>query len=401
MITPAEIKARAFKYWHNQRALRACLTGEAFFPLTVPFRKPASGQLLNDFPAVRQWLQTLRQGSKAERGYGYTLRFKPVRHRQLGEQALPQRISFDTADDLFRFIGKQKEFARLLALVKQIESAQPALRPWVEAAPLKVLEYDNRWPHLLRTLEFFQRFPKPNRYLRELNIPGVDSKFIEQHKRILRELLDHVLPAQAIHSEFTTVAGHGFEKRYGLKYDEPLIRFRLLDTRLSDTWGVCDLSVPLSQFARLHMVCQRVFITENKMNGLAFPAMAGSIVIFGLGYGINSLKEVHWLRDKALYYWGDIDTHGFAILSQLREHLPATKSFLMDQQTLQTFRSVWAEELEHQRYTGVLANLTHFEREVYELLRTDALGSRVRLEQERIGFDYFMTALKTLGAPWN
>ncbi|WP_353620190.1 Wadjet anti-phage system protein JetD domain-containing protein [Thalassotalea sp. G20_0] len=28
-----------------------------------------------------------------------------------------------------------------------------------------------------------------------------------------------------------------------------------------------------------------MFITENKVNGLAFPPVADAIVIFGLGYG--------------------------------------------------------------------------------------------------------------------
>lgn len=35
-----------------------------------------------------------------------------------------------------------------------------------------------------------------------------------------------------------------------------------------------------------------------------------------------------------VHYWGDLDTHGSAILDRLRAWLPQTRSFLMDRETL-------------------------------------------------------------------
>lgn len=66
----------------------------------------------------------------------------------------------------------------------------------------------------------------------------------------------------------------------------------------------------------------RVYITENNINGLAFPPMEGSLVIFGLGYGVETLSTIPWLRKVGIIYWGDIDTHGFAILDRLRMTFP-------------------------------------------------------------------------------
>nr|WP_221935062.1 Wadjet anti-phage system protein JetD domain-containing protein [Catenovulum sediminis] len=66
---------------------------------------------------------------------------------------------------------------------------------------------------------------------------------------------------------------------------------------------------------------------------MAFPPVNNAICIFGLGYGVQLLKEVNWLNQVAIYYWGDIDTHGFAILSQLRGYFPKVKSMLMDEAT--------------------------------------------------------------------
>ena len=43
------------------------------------------------------------------------------------------------------------------------------------------------------------------------------------------------------------------------------------------------------------------------------------MVIFGAGYGFEMLAGADWwLQVVGFIYWGDIDTHGFAILDQLR-----------------------------------------------------------------------------------
>jgi hypothetical protein len=89
--------------------------------------------------------------------------------------------------------------------------------------------------------------------------------------------------------------------------------FRLLDERLAIN-GLSDIAVPAEQFARLSSVAQRVFITENEINGLAFPDVPRGLVIFGLGYSLDLLFSAEWLRSLELHYWGDIDTHGFAML---------------------------------------------------------------------------------------
>lgn len=132
--------------------------------------------------------------------------------------------------------------------------------------------------------------PLPQRFIRELDIPGVYSKFIEQNKMVLRELLDSVLPASAIRGEITSIAGHGFGRRFGFRFDEPLICFRLLDASLAAQWGISDISVLLVQLHTFFPRCGTIIVT-----GLSFPPLQGAMVIFGLGYGISSLQDVEWL----------------------------------------------------------------------------------------------------------
>jgi hypothetical protein len=209
----------------------------------------------------------------------------------------------------------------------------------------------------------------------------VDSKFIEQYKRVLDKLLESVLEPQFYNAEITKMAHYGFEKKYGLKYDLPIIRFRILDSN-HYICGLDDLSLPLNLFEKLDLVCKNVYITENKINGLSFPKQKDSIVIFGLGYGIESLRDVAWLRDKNIFYWGDIDTHGFAMLSQVRGYFPLTQSILMNHDTLMRFKHLAV--IESKQFRGELLNLTEDEQMVFERLKNNYYEERLRIEQERV-----------------
>ncbi|MCD9016043.1 Wadjet anti-phage system protein JetD domain-containing protein [Parachryseolinea silvisoli] len=51
---------------------------------------------------------------------------------------------------------------------------------------------------------------------------------------------------------------------------------------------------------------------------MVLPQIRDTIVIFGGGYALYDLKQIFWLKDITLYYWGDIDVQGFEILSVLR-----------------------------------------------------------------------------------
>lgn len=388
MISPEAIREKALKIWSSGRVLSASLTGESLFPLEVPFRKATAREALERFGEVRQWVNRLREGSREGKGFGYSLEFAEVNHRQLGPQRFPSRIWFETEGDFLRFIGKGKELERFRGLAEQTLAEQPDLKEWLERKPMKALENRDVWPETLAVCRFLRDNPRPGRYLRELDIPGVDGKFMERNRALLRELLDIILPTEAVEPEVTAMTGHGFEQRYGFRYDEPLIRFRILDAGLQGPWGVSDLSIPLTQFLALDPPCDLVVITENKVNGLTFPPLSGAMVVFGLGYGISSLRDTGWLGGKEILYWGDIDTHGFAILSQLRGYFPRTRSILMDRETLMEFQHLWGREEEDKRCTAELVNLDEPEQRLYRELQGNVLGGNVRLEQERIAFGW-------------
>jgi hypothetical protein len=288
-----------------------------------------------------------------------------------------------------RILGKERQAARFDKLAASTIDALPELRAWVMKKPLVVLDHEGDWPNIIAVIAWFRSHPRAGVYLRQVDISGVDTKFIEAHRGLIMELLDIALPPEAIDSS----AGRQFESRYGLLAKRPLVRFRVLDQRLR-IGGLSDVATPAPEFAALDLPVRRVFITENEINGLAFPDVSDAAVIFGLGYGLERLAEVSWLRDKAIFYWGDIDTHGFAILDLLRASFPEARSLLMDRATLIEHRPSWVEE--GAQRSGPLARLTEDERTLFEELCGDRLGTRVRLEQERIGFGWVRRALSGL-----
>lgn len=117
-----------------------------------------------------------------------------------------------------------------------------------------------------------------------------------------------------------------------------------------------------------------------QINGLAFPQKNNSMVIFGKGYGIHTLKQIPWLAKCKIYYWGDIDTDGFAMLSQIRSYYPRTQSLLMDEATLLACKAFWGEEAKAKKQTPeVLTDLTPEEAQVYRRLKEDHWQPRLRL----------------------
>lgn len=394
MITPEDIQKKLLNHWSSTRFLKAEMADEPFFPLVVPFRKPAGKKLLEHFDLVRKWLQALKKSSRPEKGYGYDIEFTTINHRQLGLQQFPKRILIADRQNFLQLIGKEEAYNRFKSDLQLIAETIPQLLPLVRARPDRILKYSGCWSQLLAVCLYFSKNPRPDLYLRELDIAGVDSKFIEQHRKIISELLDQLLPDTAISSEITGLRHHGFERRYFLKYAEQLIRYRSLDPALCPSPGMTDISVPVSHFCTYPVSCQQVIITENKINGLIFPPCPGTVIIFGLGYGIQQLAPASWLHKKTIWYWGDIDTHGFAILASLRTIFPHIRSFLMDHATLTHNKHLWGHEQESERCLDDLPALTAEEETLYTDLRQNNLGVNIRLEQERIGF---RDVLETVG----
>jgi hypothetical protein len=388
--TAANLKAQLQKSWDRGEILSGFVTGADTFPKRLLFKVPTSAEMSLRFDEVRVWINEIRSLSR------YRVQTREFKHRLLGVNAIPGEVWIDTADDAVSIIGRQRDTARFIELTAITRIRQPQLLKWLAKRPLRALELYGEWERLLEVVSWVVKHPRPGIYLRQVDLPGVHSKFIEAHRAVLLELLDIVLPPDAIDVSVSGISR--FAARYGFR-DKPVrVRFRMLDSRhtLLPCGFAQDITLDSGSFARLAPGVSRVFITENEINFLAFPQANDSMVIFGAGYGFEMLEAAKWLFRCRIHYWGDIDTHGFAILDQLRNRFNHVESFLMDRSTLMAFESQWGSE-EKQTLSN-LSRLNREENQLYDDLRDNRIRKNLRLEQEMIGFSRVESAVSCLTA---
>ena len=385
---PNELRDQVQRLWDRGELLAGLVVGDSSFPKRLTFRGPTSAEMSERFDEVRSWITALRAMPYCR------MKMREFRHKLFGANAVPQEAWIDTLDDAVALLGKAREVAAFVAMIDAARPRQPLLLEWLARQPLRALALAEEWSRLLDTVAWVQRHPRPGIYLRQVDIPGIHTKFIEAQRGVLGELLDIALPAEVVDS--TVPGATRFAKRYGFREKPARIRFRTLDPvhALFPGSPLADITVDIETFARLDPRISLVFITENETNFLAFPPVRNSLVIFGAGYGFEMLSNIAWLARSRICYWGDIDTHGFAILDQLRSHFPHVESFLMDRATLLAFESLWGEEQKQTRRD--LPRLHSNESALYDDLRDNRLRKNLRLEQELIGFNTVKSVLSAL-----
>lgn len=374
MINPSEIKIKANRKYLS--ILQAWVENKPFERLVIPGDKTYTKSSFQDFE--KEILLIISQ-SKEKKGFGYTLDFKKIKTKFLGTQDLPSSIFFDSEKDLLKFLNKEAEAKQFKLNYEKIIFEFQELKNWIVQNPAKVIQNQNEWEGILKVCKYFKKNPRPNLYLRELPI-NVHTKFVERNEAIIKDLLDVLIP------EFVNIQEKTFEKRFNLKFSEPTVRFKILDPEISQAFflGIDDIAIPVSQFENLNLPIEIVIVVENKTTlytTLALPGMKNAIAIFGSGFNVNNLKNVNWLQNLELVYWGDLDVQGFEILSQFRGYFQHTKSVLMDKVTFENF---FENDLGTPTNINVALNLTDSEYELYQLLKTN----NWRLEQEKIQFSY-------------
>jgi hypothetical protein len=361
---PADVRASMRKKWDSGALAVRYLSGAAWLPIGAVLKGPAVRDIGENLADVRQWAaQWTLAGSRGP----LRVEYKQVGGRHFGTNSLPAHAWLDSYADAWTLLGVQSEVRRL------DEMAGTPGGDWVRSHPMRALRLADEWDKLLAVVDWISQWQRPGMYLRQVDVPGVDTKFIEGHRGVLAELLDLWLDPGRIDA-----AASDFAARYGFARKPDYVRFRC------PFRGLSEASVRVDELGSAPPGVSRVYVVENEITYLAFPLPEKAMVIWGRGYAVDALAPLRWLAELDLVYWGDIDTHGFAILSRLRGMFPGVRSMLMDRETLQAHRDQWVRE--PSPVTAVLAGLTAEEAALYTDLATDVCGDRVRLEQERVAF---------------
>lgn len=391
--TPAVVTAAVTTKWGTGAVLRDLHAEPGTwksFPLRVQLPGPTREELPSRFAEAATWVQDLKDAASRE---GWELVFKPMRAAGLGTQQMPVAALVPNPQVALALLGRARaadaeRFATGLAAAAALDPAAAAL---ALARPHDVLGAGEDWQLLLTLADWISRNPRPGIFIRQIPVAGVHTKVLESHTGLLTRLLEMLLPADAIDP-----AARTFPARFGFASEARRVRLHGdADVLGVPGPGVTNVEWPVAALAALdphiHAVTE-LLVLENKTSFLTVPPAPGRLMVWGAGYGADELlAAVPWCDQVAIRYWGDIDTHGFVILAQVRAVAAHTTSVLMDTATLLAHRQYWGTERAPR--THVLPDLTREEQTVYDALRTGSYGSGVRLEQEFIRFDFVEAAL--------
>jgi hypothetical protein len=412
--TVSGLRAQSLKAWNSGTLLRELLEPSGAYPRRRALKRPTAASLLSEYAAAQRWAAELLGGAGT-----YALETVEVGRRTVGSNRIPAAAVFASVEDEIGFVGKSREAARFRELAACLGELDPLLPAWAALRPLKLLELGYDVLLAARVALWLRDNPAPGIYVRQLGLHGVHTKFIERHRQVIDQLLaalgtgsglgeaesdaeapvdssaDADAPEVALDDGAGRTSAARFARRHGFLHPPELVRFRILDPEIPALGGARDITVTAEAFSTLRLPVHTVIATENQVNFLALPERPGTLALYGAGYGFSSLRDAAWLRECEVLYWGDIDTHGFRILDQLRAVHPHVASVLMDEETLLSHRDAWGKEPSPSR--TALARLTSEERALYESLVDGTYGQAVRLEQELIRWGWALERLRPAG----
>lgn len=386
LLFPDDARGWLRRRYENQR--RSWIAGGGSWPLTLSLGDPVERSVVEDASLFRAWAQAWSDWTGAG-----TVSWEERRWPRLGAQQLPLRLVLKSALEVAELAGDAAWFTLARERYESFAERWSVLRGsgvLVRNAALLADYTPADFERLLALVSWFEQNPRSNLYVRQLPIAGMHTKWIDAGRRALVTEFLGAIRAEA--------ADGDFHERCGLCRPPHRLRMRVLCPALrGQLGGLGDVEAPVEELASLELRPRCVLIVENLETGIALPELAGCVAFMKLGMGVSVLGQMPWLRDRPALYWGDIDTHGYAILDRARAALPLARSVLMDEPTLLAHRDLCVEEAEPSREVE-LPRLTAAERAMLEGLRADRWGRALRLEQERIPWGAVVPALhRSLG----
>jgi hypothetical protein len=383
-LSPDDVRALLLKKeWASTKNLRERLLGQRPFPLRVSLKVPTGAQALKQvdrFHAfIKQWKQSPQQ---------HQIQWVQKQYRELGSHNVPASLSLDSMQQLIEFLGPkamargQRWEQRMAPILDLDANLYPVL---VRHLP-RLEQMSEEDTNLIAKL-ILQLHPNIGResYLRALPLQQVDTKFLENNFALIADLLD-------AHLGGAVSQANGLMNWLGC-VDIPkawLLVRPLCPQSRQRLCGLPILQLTAQTLRHSALPARNILIVENNQSGYGLPQLADTIAVFGGGANVSWL-DADWLHDKHIAYWGDIDTWGFKLLSDARQHLPSLNALMMDDQTFSQFQQRAVPE--PSPVDQLPPNLFAEEIELFDEFQRGRYRGQ-RLEQERISADYIADRLQ-------
>lgn len=296
---------------------------------------------------------------------------------------LPRELTVDSTESLIRALQPngvtpavwRTALARLLRFCETFALTSEESRKSAAAAlrSLKLLfpsdTSDREFEAVLRTLSWLLRHPNAGLFPRALPVEGVDSKWLERRRAALARLWNTVTGEN--------VSAADFLEHAGLLRLPQFVLVKNAAAWMGEEAAEEVVKLPVETLAKKAPESPVVLIIENEQTALSLDFRDVPIFL-ALGYGVTLLESLPWMKEKRILYFGDLDTHGLAILAECRRLFPQTESVLMDLPTFERWRAFAVTEPKGAEPSP--EHLTPEERTLADVLS----AGRLRLEQERI-----------------
>ena len=161
------------------------------------------------------------------------VKWQEVRHRIQGTQRLPESVWVSSRQDALVWLNKHTEWRTFTTQISVTEAVQPVLLNWLEKRPAKALELADSWENLLAIVTWLYEHPRPGIYMRQVDLPGIHSKFIESHRGVIGAIGPC---ASRDRHRCSQIWSCPFCSRYGFRENPPACVFACL-TRLPSWLG--------------------------------------------------------------------------------------------------------------------------------------------------------------------
>ena len=374
MISAEGIRQKALRKF--TALCRAWITGEKIYPMPIRINLKPPGE--TESALLNGWKNLYEASKNATGKRGYVLEFKTVQTRLRGAQSQPSRLLLPSREDHLSLIGKTSAFHTFQADVQSIRSLI-ADESWLVNNISLILRYPGDWDNIVQVLAYLAQHPEAALSLRE--IPIADSKFTEKRRPAVLTLAAAL--SENLQHTLTRLWGGPSAWRPTMRFLHPSMR----------PCGLSRISIELSEMPLLLKTLnpQGLLIVENRTSFDKLPEIPGFLALWGEGNSVQALAEVNISKALPLFYWGDMDREGLAILARLRQFLPHTQSVAMNRKTFEAYKQYTVPDTTAVELPA--KGLTKDEQALYRILDQSDSAS-LRLEQERIPPSYAVESIK-------